>query len=76
LTEDYPIRTIAFPSISTGAYRFPLERAAHIAVGEIKRYLADHTHLEEVRIVCYSDEAFDTFRRAMEQADLLTTEES
>ena len=29
--------TVAFPAISTGAYGFPLERAAHIAIGEIER---------------------------------------
>src|SRR5437879_2511707 len=39
------IRSIAFPSISTGIYRFPLDRAARIAVAEARRYLQDATEL-------------------------------
>ena len=47
------IRSIAFPSISTGAYRFPVERAARIALGEIGRFLKAHETLEMVWIVCF-----------------------
>lgn len=36
------IRTIAFPSVSTGIYAFPVERAAKIAIGTVKEYLTEH----------------------------------
>src|SRR5438128_1724356 len=39
LAEQHGVRTIAFPSISTGAYGFPMERAARIAVEETKKFL-------------------------------------
>jgi O-acetyl-ADP-ribose deacetylase (regulator of RNase III) len=39
LAEEHGVRTIAFPAISTGAYRFPLERATAIAVGTVREHL-------------------------------------
>lgn len=42
LSLEHNIRTIAFPSISTGAYRFPVELAAKIAVKTVSGFLADH----------------------------------
>src|SRR6266478_1047717 len=48
LIEQHGIRTVAFPSISTGAYGFPMERAARIAVTETKKFLEGNTALEQV----------------------------
>ena len=42
-----------FPSISTGVYHFPLDRASRIAVGTIKAYLDEHPEIERVRMVCF-----------------------
>ena len=53
LASEYGCRSIAFPSISTGVYHFPLERAAQIAVAAIREYLAGHEEIEEVRMVCF-----------------------
>jgi len=39
IAESYEIKTIAFPAISTGAYGFPVDRAAPIALGEVKQFL-------------------------------------
>lgn len=47
------VRTIAFPAISTGAYRFPVDRAAEIALREIFHFLERNTSLERVLIVCF-----------------------
>ncbi len=48
-------RTVAFPCISTGVYRFPPDRAAPIAVTAIRGFLADRPDaVDEVRIVAYS----------------------
>src|SRR5919202_1046956 len=48
LAQKHEIRTIAFPAISTGVYRFPLERAAKIAVTEVKTFVESHTSMEQV----------------------------
>ena len=45
--------TVAFPSISTGVYHFPLERAAAVAITAIRDYLAVHDEIEQVRMVCF-----------------------
>lgn len=58
LARERGIRTIAFPSISTGAYRFPVRRAARVAVAAIHSFLDEHDFFEEVRLVLWSDEDF------------------
>jgi len=47
-------RSIAFPSISTGAYGYPIARAAEIAVATVRDELGEPTSLELVRFVCFS----------------------
>jgi O-acetyl-ADP-ribose deacetylase len=58
LAEHHGIRTIAFPSISTGAYGFPMERAARIAVREAKAFLAKDNSVRQVVLVCFGNSAF------------------
>ncbi|MCE5201117.1 MAG: O-acetyl-ADP-ribose deacetylase [Synergistaceae bacterium] len=50
-------RTVAFPAISTGVYRFPPKRAAEIAVSTIADFLSTHDEIDEVRLVCFSKES-------------------
>lgn len=59
------IKTIAFPSISTGAYRFPVERAAVIAINEIKRFLETTSDIEKVFIVCFDDNTYREYMKAI-----------
>lgn len=59
------IRTIAFPSISTGAFRFPLERAARIALGEIRSFLITDSVIEKVLLVCFDRPACQTYERLL-----------
>jgi O-acetyl-ADP-ribose deacetylase (regulator of RNase III) len=54
LAEQNGLRSIAFPSISTGAYRFPVERASRIAVQAVREYLRKSRVIERVIFVCYS----------------------
>jgi len=68
LAESHGIRTIAFPSISTGAYGFPMERAARIALTEIKQFLAKNTTLEKVVLVCFGQRAYKIYLDAMAEA--------
>lgn len=65
LAEELGTRTVAFPAISTGAYGFPLARAAGIAVRETREFLAGHALPERVLLVCFGEAALETFRRAL-----------
>lgn len=69
LAAEQGVRTLAFPSISTGAYRFPLDQAARIAVHTIKLFLATHELPERVTLVCFGAESLAAHRRALEGAD-------
>ena len=54
LAVEHGLRSIAFPSISTGAYRFPIDRAARIAVDAVRAHAASTTPLDLIRFVCFS----------------------
>ena len=56
------IKTIAFPAISTGVYRFPLERAASIAVKTVKETLKD-SPITKVIFVCFNEDNFKIYKR-------------
>ncbi len=56
------VKTIAFPSISTGAYHFPLDRAAEIAVREVKNFLEKNDDLEKVIFIAFDDETYNTYK--------------
>lgn len=55
-------KTIAFPNISTGIYRFPKELAASIAVRSVKNYLQINSSFEEVLFVCFDEENFELIK--------------
>lgn len=61
LAEQNGTRTIAFPSISTGAYHFPIDRASRIAVGAVREYLSKSRVIERVVFVCYLQSDFDVY---------------
>lgn len=65
LAEQYGIRTIAFPSISTGAYGFPMDRAARIALTEIKKVLQRNETIEKVLLVCFGQAAYQIHEKAL-----------
>ena len=62
------VRSIAFPSISTGAYRFPVERAAAIALREIKRFLSTNDTLEMVWIACFDKDTKDVYEQLLKES--------
>jgi O-acetyl-ADP-ribose deacetylase (regulator of RNase III) len=68
LVDRHQIRTVAFPSISTGAYRFPVERASRIAVTETRRALEHQPSIERVTFVCFNREVFECYRVAMDES--------
>jgi len=67
LVEQHGIKTVAFPSISTGAYGFPMERAAQIAVRETKQFLEQNQSVARVILVCFGARALDIHRAAVSE---------
>ena len=64
------LKTVDFPSISTGVYHFPLDRAATIAIGTIADFLGAHPEIERVRMVCFDARTkgyYDAALRALEE---------
>lgn len=59
------IKSIAFPSISTGAYRFPFDKAAQIAFSTIKNFLNTNTGIDRVYLVCFSDKDLQRMERIL-----------
>lgn len=58
-------RSVAFPSISTGAYRYPIHEAAPIALRTVMDYLKSHDDISLVRFVLYGRAAYEAFARAL-----------
>ena len=65
LAKENGVKTIAFPSISTGVYRFPVDQAAKIAVGEILNELSQDDAIEQVTIVCFDDKTKEFYLDAL-----------
>ena len=63
---EHNIETIAFPSISTGVYGFPMERAAEIAATEIKRFLENNADIKNVTLVCFGHRAYNIHLNAVQ----------
>ena len=62
LAIEHNIKTIAFPSISTGAYGYPIEEASEIAITTVKKFLDDEKdHIEKVYFVAFSDADFKVY---------------
>ena len=65
LADELGVKSVSFPAISTGVYRYPLEAAADVALRTIAGYLRGRTGLERVQIVCFTEQAFVAFRTAL-----------
>jgi O-acetyl-ADP-ribose deacetylase len=66
LAAEHGLRRIAFPSISTGVYRFPLEPAARIAIDTVRRATAQATSIEEVIFCCFSAGDLAVYERLLD----------
>ena len=64
LASQHGIKSLAFPSISTGIYGYPLEQAAPIALRTVRDYLAANPGIELVRFVLYGNDSYAAFERA------------
>lgn len=66
IAAEKQFRTMAFPAISTGVYRFPVERATRIAVTTVMETIGD-TMLAEVIFCCFSEDILAVYREALRQ---------
>ena len=62
LAEENEVKSIAFPSISTGVYGYPIEEAARIAVETVRSIDPDLKSVEEVIFCCFSRRALDVYQ--------------
>jgi O-acetyl-ADP-ribose deacetylase (regulator of RNase III) len=66
--QKHGIRSLAFPSISTGAYGFPMERAARLAVKETLKALKEDPELDKVLLVCFGYESQNVYSSVLREA--------
>ena len=64
LAAEYDCQTVAFPSISTGVYHFPLEKAAPIAMQTIHTFLQGQKTVQEVSLVCFDEVTKSAYDKA------------
>lgn len=67
LAVAHKLRSIAFPSISTGVYRFPIERASRIALRVILDFIATEANAPQVVVACFSEQDLNAYRQAYEE---------
>ena len=65
MAVENDVKSIAFPSISTGAYHFPLERAAKIAAREVKKFLEKNDTIEKVVFVGFDDNTINVYNKIL-----------
>ena len=65
LAVEHGIKTIAFPSISTGVYGYPVDQAAGIALNEVKQFLEAYDGLDDVRFVLFDDVTYGAYENAL-----------
>ena len=61
IAENLKLRTLAFPNISTGVYRFPKQHAAEIAIGEVRKFIQKSAFLDEILFVAFDEENYSIY---------------
>ncbi|BCX88052.1 O-acetyl-ADP-ribose deacetylase [Methylomarinovum tepidoasis] len=69
LAKEYGVHTLAFPAISCGAYGFPVERAARIAIRTLREGLQSQPQIEAVYLVCFDDRTYRAYRQALKELE-------
>lgn len=67
LAADHALKTVAFPNISTGVYRFPKERAANIAIQTVQEFLKHHNGIDQVIFVCFDQENLNLYSKILDR---------
>ncbi len=69
LADEHGLESVAFPSISTGIYAFPVERAARIAINEIWSFLEGHPGIKQVSMVLFNEAAYGSYAEALREKE-------
>jgi len=67
LADKMSLKSVAFPSISTGAFGYPPAEAAEVALTEVNRFLRGETMLEHVQFALFSQESLEIYQRVLEK---------
>ncbi len=67
LAEERKLKSIAFPSISTGVYGYPLDEAAPIALKTVIEHIQQPTSLQQVMFVLFGDDSYAAYKKALAQ---------
>jgi len=70
LAREHGLRTLAFPAISCGVYRFPVEEAVEIAVRETAAALEENEAIAQVIFACFGDEVYEAYLREVQRVGL------
>lgn len=65
LAAQHDVKSIAFPNISTGVYRFPKDRAAGIAVKTVQQWMQNPQPVEQVYFVCFDEGNFNLYQQLL-----------
>ncbi len=65
LAADYGLKTIAFPSISTGAYGYPVDQAAKVAIDAVSDFCKNDSSLDEIRFVLFDEFTYNAYKEAL-----------
>jgi O-acetyl-ADP-ribose deacetylase len=65
LAVEHGVKTIAFPNISTGIYRFPKDLAAQVAIESVMDFLEETDQIERVIFVCFDEENFGIYEELL-----------
>lgn len=66
LASQYKLNSVAFPSLSTGAYGYPMNEAAMIALKTVIDYVKTHTDIHRVRFVLFGSKAYQTYENTLQ----------
>lgn len=67
LASLHRLKSVAFPSIGTGAYGYPMDEAAMIALKTVIDYVKTHTDIKLVRFVLFSSKAYQAYEKALQE---------
>lgn len=70
LAEEYNLKTVAFPAISTGIYAYPKEEAAKVAVSTVIEYVKSYPVFKEIVFCCFSDEDAELYKQVLASIDI------
>lgn len=65
LAKKHHLKTIAFPAISCGVYRFPRDQAAKIAIAEVLKALKENSEIKKIYFVCFDNELFGLYQKLL-----------